>query len=225
MSVGVIIPAGGTGKRMGSKREKQFLKVGNRTILEITLAKFNSHPDIDEIVLVLPRARVRSLGAALKRQFKKISRIVQGGKKRTQSVINGFHAFEKRHAIILIHDSVRPFIDRATISKTIRASRKFDAVTVAVPAKDTIKIVDKTRILGTPKRQNLWYTQTPQGFKYNVLKEALSDAVVYGKWETDECQLAEQPGKRVHVVKGNYLNFKITTKEDLLFARSMILKP
>jgi len=222
MSVGVIIPAGGSGKRVGLKTEKQFLKINRISILERTLLKFNNHKEINEIVLVLPKSRIKKLAPILIQKYKKISSIVGGGKKRTQSVINGFYAFQKHHNIILIHDCVRPFIEKSIISKTIKECKRYGAVTVAVKVKDTIKIVNKTKILGTPNRETLWHTQTPQGFKYGILKESLDFALKNKIWDTDECQLVEKLGKDVYVVNGSYYNLKITTKEDLLFAKAII---
>lgn len=223
MSTGVIIPAGGSGKRMGSRIEKQFLKLRGKSILEITLSRFQSHPEILEIVVVLPERRVEA-AQALRKRFRKISAVVAGGKMRTQSVINGFRALSGKHKVVLIHDAVRPFIDKATITRTIRETRTHDATTVAVPVKDTIKIVHGTAILGSPNRKTLWHTQTPQGFRYPVLKQCLEFAALKKVYDTDECQLAEKLKKDVRVVMGSYLNFKITTPEDLLFAQGVLLQ-
>jgi len=220
VSVGVIIPAGGAGRRMGSRIEKQFLKIRKRPILDITLSKFQTHPLVKEIVVVLPEKRL-SAARGLIRRFSKITSVVAGGRMRTQSVINGFEALSQKHCVVLVHDAVRPFIDRQTITRTIRAAKRHGAVTVAVPVKDTIKIVHGSSVLGSPNRKPLWHTQTPQGFRYAVLKECLAFAADKKAYDTDECQLAEKLKKDVRVVMGSYLNFKITAPEDLLLAAAI----
>lgn len=222
MGAGVIIPAAGAGKRMGRRTGKQFLKLGRLSVLERAVSVFDGHPRISEIVVVLPKARMGRYAGNLCRRFKKVSAVVPGGPKRTQSVIRGFNALRKERGIVLVHDSVRPFVGRAAVSRAIAACKRHDAATVAVPAKDTIKIVNKTRILGTPNRKQLWHTQTPQAFRYGVLKACLDFAQRTRTWDTDECQLAEKLGKDVCVVLGDYFNFKITTPEDLVFARALV---
>jgi 2-C-methyl-D-erythritol 4-phosphate cytidylyltransferase len=218
MQAGVIIPAGGSGRRMGLKTAKQFLKIKGVPVIDRTLSVFNSHPGIKEIVVVLPEADVDSVGKRLRKKFRKITAVVVGGKERTHSVRNGFAALSGKDNIILVHDAVRPFVRPQDITAIIAASKKHDAVTLAVPVKDTIKIVDGTKILGTPNRKTLWHTLTPQGFKRNTLGELLDYAIKKEVTGTDECMLAEQLGKDVHVVMGHYFNIKITTKEDLVFA-------
>ncbi|OGS34204.1 MAG: 2-C-methyl-D-erythritol 4-phosphate cytidylyltransferase [Elusimicrobia bacterium RIFOXYB2_FULL_49_7] len=221
MKTAVIIPAGGSGKRMGGRIRKQFLKIGKKTVLEMTLESFQAEKQIHEIVLVLPEKRLKE-GFRLIRGFPKISAVVPGGSMRTQSVIRGFQALICQPQQVLIHDAVRPFVDSALIRRTISALRKYPAVTAAVPVKDTIKIVQKDKILGTPNRTTLWHTQTPQGFQYEALKKCLAYAEKKESWDTDECQLAEKLGMDVRVVMGSYLNFKITTPEDLFFSKAMI---
>jgi 2-C-methyl-D-erythritol 4-phosphate cytidylyltransferase len=221
MSVGVIIPAGGSGRRMGLKTAKQYLKIKGVRVIDRTLSVFNRHPGVKEIVVVLPEEDVNSVGARLRRKFRKITAVVAGGKERTHSVRNGFDALSGKQDIVLVHDAVRPFVRPQDITAIIAASKKHDAVTLAVPVKDTIKIVDGTKILGTPNRKTLWHTLTPQGFKRNVLSDLLDYAVRKNITGTDECILAEKLSKDVHVVEGHYFNIKITTKEDLVFASAI----
>lgn len=221
MSVGVVIPAGGKGLRMGLKTAKQFLKIKGVPVINRTLSLFEMHPKVDEIVVVLPEPEVKIHSTRLKRSFKKISAVVAGGAERTDSVRNGFQGFIRAHDIILVHDAVRPFVRPQDISAVIQGAKKHDAVTLAVPVKDTIKIVDKTKIIGTPNRKVLWHTLTPQGFKKSVLRDLLDYAIKKKISGTDECMLAEQMGKDVHVVLGHYFNIKITTPEDLIFAKTL----
>src|SRR3989339_568306 len=133
MKASVIIPAGGAGRRMGGKTEKQFLKIGGRTLLEMTLSRFNAHPGIAEIVLVLPRSRIRSLSSRLFDAYPKLSAVVAGGAVRVNSVANGFRALSEKNPVVLVHDCVRPFVSPKNISDVIAGARRHDAVTLAVP--------------------------------------------------------------------------------------------
>jgi 2-C-methyl-D-erythritol 4-phosphate cytidylyltransferase len=221
MSVGVIIPAGGQGLRMGLSTPKQFLKIKGVRVIDRTLSVFNAHPLVDEIVVVLPEAQVKSERARLFRKFRKVTMVIAGGEERTHSVNNGFGAFSRPHFVVLVHDAVRPFVRSADISAVIRGVKRHDAVTLAVPVKDTIKIVDGARILGTPDRKTLWHTLTPQGFKGKILQNLLKYALAKKITGTDECMLAEKLGKDVRVIPGHYFNIKITTAEDLVFAEAI----
>ncbi|OGJ93699.1 MAG: 2-C-methyl-D-erythritol 4-phosphate cytidylyltransferase [Candidatus Raymondbacteria bacterium RifOxyC12_full_50_8] len=221
MKAAVIIPAGGSGKRMGAAIEKQFLKIGGVSILDRCLAVFNKHPQIMEIVVVVPEKRVAPLSAALKKKFRKITAIVAGGKERTHSVSNGFRALTKKYPVVLTHDAVRPFVTPDIITRSIDACRKYDGLTIAVPAKDTIKKVRGTRIEATLTRDELWQVQTPQAFRYKVLEHALRFALDKKMTATDDCAIAERLGYNMHVVMGAYANIKITTKEDLVFGRTL----
>jgi 2-C-methyl-D-erythritol 4-phosphate cytidylyltransferase len=221
MSIAVIIPAGGSGLRMGLSTTKQYLKIKGVPVIDRTLSAFNGHPQVSEIVVVLPEADLTYQGQRLKKKFHKIIAIVAGGRERTQSVKNGFLALSRKYPVILVHDAVRPFVHAEDISRVIQGAKKYDAVTLAAPVKDTIKTVKGTKILCTPDRKDLWLTLTPQGFKYDVLKRVLEFAERKRIFGTDECQLAEKLGLNVHVVSGDYFNIKITTPEDLIFAEAI----
>lgn len=222
MPVGVIIPAGGSGKRMESDIEKQFLKINNTTILDLTLKRFNNNHNIDDIVLVLPENRIEKYKSILYSRYNKIKKIVAGGKERVDSVFNGFRVLDESINKIMIHDCVRSFVTDDIIDKCIKALDDFECVTAAVKVKDTIKIVENGFVSKTPDRNVLWQTQTPQGF----IRQTFEKAINFSKKEdikvTDECQLAEILGIKVYVVEGNYKNIKITTKEDLDYARTLL---
>ena len=222
MKISLILPAAGSGKRMGSAVEKQFLKIGKKTILEWTLTVFNNNPLISEIVLILPPEKVKLLARKLCLKFEKISAVIAGGKDRVDSVRNGFNMLTGNPDIVLIHDAVRPMVTQQNIKDVINSCRKYPAVTLAVPVKDTIKRVKGTEILETPDRSFLWHTQTPQGFKTAVLEKCLNQVKKLKGKPTDECQIAERLGFDTHVVAGNYFNIKITTPEDLIFAKSVL---
>jgi len=208
MKTVAIIVAGGKGKRMG--RPKQFLKIAGRPMLAWTLEAFQKSKIIDGIILVVSKEQ---LAAARKLKFSKILKIVAGGTERQASVKNGLAALPAGCEIIAIHDGARPAVTEDIIKRAVKSTRKYGAVVVGVPVKDTIKRVkcQGSRVKETLDRSELWQAQTPQVFKKEILLRAYeNDAVV-----TDDAMLVERLGIPVIMVMGSYLNLKVTTPEDL----------
>lgn len=155
-------------------------------------------------------------------KFKKI-RLVEGGKERQDSVYNGLRELSPQTDIVVIHDGVRPFVPVNIIEKSITAAAKYKAVGVAVPVKDTIKVVDKNHtIKNTPDRKTLWAMQTPQSFTYDIIMRAYEKAMRDGFYGTDDTVLVERLGLPVKIIEGAYENIKITTPEDIVFAETFI---
>jgi 2-C-methyl-D-erythritol 4-phosphate cytidylyltransferase len=222
-SVSVIIPAGGSGKRMGTDISKQYLLLNGKPIIDHTIEIFDSHLLVKEIVVVVPEQDVNIESKRLCEKFKKVSKVVCGGNERIDSVRNGLSVLSKETYIVLVHDAVRPFVRHSDIDAVSAELEKCDACTVAVPVKDTVKLVETENIItSTPDRKKLWLTLTPQGFRREVLDSLLCYALENNINGTDECMVAEQMGLKVHVVTGNYSNIKITTKEDLVFADAIV---
>src|ERR1700722_18306270 len=162
-------------------------------------------------------AQVREYGSAGK------VHVVEGGDTRQESVANALGAIDcDPNDIILVHDAVRPLIDAATIERTIRAVEKHDAAIVGLPAVDTIKQVERTAdggiITATIPREYIVQAQTPQGFRYHLLKRAFAEAAADGFIGTDEASVVERAGAQVAVVQGSPANFKITQPGDLELA-------
>jgi len=219
-----VIAAGGQGKRMNSNVSKQFLTIKGHPILYYTLNKFEKMKILNEIILVVPPADVKYTKEQIikKYGFKK-TRIVEGGKERQDSVYNGLKALPKDADIVVIHDGVRPFIPVKIIENSIEAAAECDAVGVAVPVKDTIKVVDdKSIVKTTPDRKALWAIQTPQTFKYDVIMKAYEKAMEDGFYGTDDTVLVERMGLPVKIIEGSYENIKITTPEDIIFAEAFV---
>jgi len=224
MQVCAVIAAGGQGKRMNSNVSKQFLTIKGHPILYYTLNKFEKMKILNEIILVVPPADVKYTEEQIIRKygFKK-TRIVEGGKERQDSVYNGLKALPKDVDIVVIHDGVRPFIPVKIIENSIEAAAECDAVGVAVPVKDTIKVVDdKSIVKTTPDRKALWAIQTPQTFKYDVIMKAYEKAMEDGFYGTDDTVLVERMGLPVKIIEGSYENIKITTPEDIIFAEAFV---
>jgi 2-C-methyl-D-erythritol 4-phosphate cytidylyltransferase len=236
MKVFVIIPAAGLGTRMsaasataqGKAPSKQFLELEGEPILVHTLRRFAECGDIHQIVIAMRKAEAGAFAPELQRhKFAKPISIVEGGEHRQQSVAN---ALDSIHAadddIVLVHDAVRPFVDGETITGVIEAVKKYGAAIAGVPAIDTIKRVERTAdgalITATIPREHIVQAQTPQGFRYSVLRKAFADANADGFLGTDEASLLERAGQTVHVVMGSARNIKITTPSDLELAEFFI---
>ncbi|HVO79370.1 MAG TPA: 2-C-methyl-D-erythritol 4-phosphate cytidylyltransferase [Terriglobales bacterium] len=236
MKVVVIIPAAGLGTRMasapGAKRgkpaaSKQFTDLGGTPILMHTLRKFASSPEVSEIYVALRSNEINTFRSRLEKEAKDILRkkvnLVEGGEHRQHSVANAIAAVSAApDDIVLVHDAVRPFVTGEIIREVIRAAQKYGAAIAGLPAVDTVKQVERTAegalITATVPRERVVMAQTPQGFRYDVLKKAFDEATADGFTGTDEASLVERSGHEVAVVMGSPRNIKITTPADLELA-------
>jgi len=221
--VSAIIPAAGSGRRMGGNRSKQYLEIGDTPVIIATLSVFQNSPQIDEIIVVSPEAELSFSRELIEsHSLSKVSAVVLGGRERQDSIRNGLDTLSASTDMVVIHDGVRPFIDSETIRETIVAAGEYGAAMAAVPVKDTVKEVAEGIVSRTVPRQNLWLAQTPQTFRYDIIREAYDAALEKGFYGTDDASLVEALGYEVRIVTGSYKNIKITTREDLLFAEAII---
>ena len=233
MKVVVIIPAAGLGTRMapaGSTKtkvpSKQFTELGGTPILIHTLRRFAASPRVTEIFVALRkdeiagfRERLRAEGSDL---LKKVE-LVEGGAHRQHSVANALAAVSATSDdVVLVHDAVRPFVTPEIIDEVIRGAEKFGAAIAGMPAVDTVKKVERTAdgalITATIPREHVVMAQTPQGFRYHILKRAFDEATADGFIGTDEAALVERSGHEVAVVMGSPRNIKITNPADMALA-------
>jgi 2-C-methyl-D-erythritol 4-phosphate cytidylyltransferase len=219
-----VIVAGGQGTRIEGKLPKQFLNLGDRPILAHCVQRFESCETIDQMVLVVPEDYLGYCSQAIVDQydFKKVKKIVCGGKERQDSVYLGLKACPKSTTVVAIHDGVRPFVSPQKISESIGLCVEKKAVILAVPAKDTVKRVEGNSVVTTLDRKKLWLVQTPQVFEYSFILNAYEKAIEDGFAGTDDAMLVERLGHQVTVVEGEYQNIKITTAEDLAIAEKFI---
>ncbi|MBM7615335.1 2-C-methyl-D-erythritol 4-phosphate cytidylyltransferase [Alkaliphilus hydrothermalis] len=223
--VKAVVVAGGKGKRMGASCHKQYIMLHNKPVLAHTLQVFQDCTEIEEIVLVVGEGEVEFCQKEIldKYQLSKVARVVEGGKERFHSVYNGLVAIDNC-SIVLIHDGARPFVKEEIILNSIMEAQREGAVIVGVPVKDTIKIInDNMEVANTPARKTLWAIQTPQTFRYSLLREAYDK----NQWDesiTDDASLMEKVGQRVKVIMGDYENIKLTTPDDLLIAEKILMK-
>lgn len=223
--VAAVIVAGGSGKRMGLGIKKQFIELEGKTILTHTTEVFNKSKVIDEIILVVgsdDRDKVKE-EMLEKYGFEKVSQIVEGGAERQDSVYNGLMAVSEDVKYVMIHDGARPFINEGVILRALEATKEKRATVVAVPVKDTIKVINENmEVEGTPDRSTLWAVQTPQSFEKELLLEAYSFAKESQLQVTDDSMLVEAYGQKVYVVEGDYNNIKVTTTEDLVIGQAIL---
>ncbi len=216
--VAAIVVAAGDGRRFGSP--KQFALLGGRRVLDWSLAAFEGHPRVAEIVLVLPD---EALGPRFASAFPKIKAVIRGGARRQDSVLAGFSMLDRhRTDIVLVHDGARPLVSEALIRRIIREAAAHGAAVPALPVEDTIKEGADGRVVRTVDRAGLFRAQTPQGFAFDVLEEAFRRAAQDGFAGTDDASLVERLGRTVALVAGEPRNIKITTLEDLKWAEEFL---
>ena len=220
MHVTAIIAAAGEGRRLGATVPKQLLDLGGRSMLERSVTAFTSHPRVDDVIVVLPPGLTMT-----ERSIPDAVRVVAGGARRQESVANAFACVSPRSDVVLVHDAARPFVSSDLISRAIDAAATHGAAIAAMPARDTVKqverLADDVVISATIPRETIYLAQTPQAFRRDVLGAAV--AIGQGGVEaTDEAMLAERAGHRVHVIEGEAANVKITTASDLEAARRAV---
>ena len=228
MQVFVILPAAGLGTRMAGPQPKQFLALEGVPILVHSLRAFAAALRVTGIYVAVRKQEMERAEAQVAEYgFAGRVHVVEGGEKRQESVANALNALPAGDDdIVLVHDAVRPLIDAATIERTIDAVIEYGAAIVGMPAVDTIKQVERTAhgalITATIPREFVVQAQTPQGFRYGVLKKAFDDAQGDGFQGTDEVSLVERTGHQVAVVMGSAQNIKITTPADLELAEFLL---
>ena len=215
-----VILASGSGSRYGADIPKQFVKIAGKTILEHTIEIFEKANGIDNIIIVItPEYRAMAEDILLKNNYKKVTKLLNGGDIRKESSYIGISAIEDEEANVLIHDCARPFLTQKIISDCIEALQKYDAVDVAIPSSDTIVKTDENNIIQSiPHRASLRRGQTPQCFKLSVIKKA-HELSKNDKNFTDDCGLIVKYNLAdVFVVEGDIENIKVTYPSDIFMA-------
>ena len=214
-----IILAAGRGQRMGTELPKQFLSMGDDMLLTKTIRVFEESSVIQDIVLVTSEDWIGFCKTEIvdREGFRKVRKIVAGGKERYDSVYQGLLACPNAD-YVFIHDGARPFVTEEILVRTQEAVEKYEACAVGIPSKDTVKIVDEDGFVeSTPPRKNVWNIQTPQAFSYPLIRaayEVVRDNNMTGI--TDDAMIVERSRlAKVKLVMGSYYNIKITTPEDM----------
>lgn len=224
--VSAIVLAAGSGSRMKSDKEKQFMLLDGKPLVYYSLKIFEASV-VDEIILVTKEKDIEYCRTEIveKYGFTKVSHIISGGKERYDSVYKGLKVADKRNKLVMIHDAARPFITNRMILDSITEARRSKACTVGMPVKDTIKVVDEEGFgIDTPDRKSLYIIQTPQTFDRKLLMEAHNRRYISKATDiTDDTMLMERYlDIKVKIVEGSYRNIKVTTPEDMLLAEAFI---
>jgi 2-C-methyl-D-erythritol 4-phosphate cytidylyltransferase len=216
-----VVPAGGSGARMGSRQPKQYLALGGAPILVLTLRALARCRSLDGLIVAAPADRVEATRELLRRfRVPRVLRVVPGGAERQASVREGLQAAPPDAEWIVVHDAVRPFVTAELIERVLAAARVPGAATCGWPVRETVKRVKDSVVEATLPREGLWLTQTPQAFRLDLLREAHDKALRDGYEATDDAMLVERLGGRVAMVEGLPQNLKITTPDDLKTARA-----
>jgi len=228
MKVSVIIPAAGLGTRMGravpekaGTSRKQFMLLEGSPILLHTVRKFAASPDVTEIVVALRAEEIEWVNELLQAEdFGKPVRVVEGGDSRQASVENALATLENGTELVAVHDAVRPFIEHSVLEKVFAEAQESGAAIVGIVPVDTVKQVHRNKIRQTIPRERLILAQTPQVFRFDLLKTAFAKAREDGFAGTDESSLVERLDQvEVCVVPGSDRNLKITKPSDMDLAR------
>ena len=207
----------------GSATRKIFAPIAKLPVICRTLAAFNNHPAIDEIIVVT-RPDVIERMSRVCVAYEKVRIVVAGGASRTESVQKGLAAVSEGTQLVAVHDGARPLVPAEVITKAVAKAAKFGAAAPAIPVKDTIKVSESGAVDATPRRETLFAVQTPQVFDADLLRGALQNAEEHGLALTDDCSAVEALGMSVQLTEGSEENIKITTPLDLELAEAIVAR-
>ncbi len=237
-----ILLAGGSGKRMGADKPKQFLEIAGKPLICHALSALEQSQIVDDCILVVAEKDISYMEEQIlqKEHFTKVRAVTAGGRERFESVWKGLQALrevaqkdENPPQIIFVHDGARPFLSEDILERCFQGAMEYGACVAAVPSKDTVTIADEEGFEAkTPNRRYVWNVQTPQTFRAEVLYSAFDkmaeefkkkDAFEMLSWITDDASVVEHyNGSRIRLVQGDYRNIKVTTQEDLLVMESFM---
>ena len=212
-----MVAAGESSRMRGV--DKLLATIAGWPLLAHSLATFDRSPSVSRISVAVSARRIKTVQEMVREYgFAKVVSVVEGGARRQDSVLNSVRELGDVD-IVLIHDGARPFVDQCTIDRAVSAACEWGAAVAAVPVKDTIKVADSDlSVVDTPSRDGLWAAQTPQAFRLDLLLRAHSEV---SRDVTDDAAMVEAIGHPVKLFMGSYVNFKVTTPEDLIFAESI----
>ncbi len=220
MKTFAIIPAAGKGKRSGQSTPKQYIKFAGKELIIYALEVFQKNKLIDEII-VSAHPDYFPLLEKIKKKYKltKITKIVQGGKERQDSVYNALKAIRAdKNDLIAVHDAARPLLPQKVLTNAVLTASKKGNALVCIKAKDTL--IKGTNIVESYiDREEVFYVQTPQIFRHNALMRAMETAYASDFYATDDSMLIKNLGMKINIVDGTISNFKVTDREDMDFLK------
>ncbi len=221
-----VVLAAGQGRRMGTDLPKQFLPLCGKPVLWYSLNCFQNSGLTDRIVLVTGKEWIGYCEEEIVQKYglSKVKTITEGGENRYDSVYNGLKACADTE-FVMIHDGARPFITDEILRRGLLGAEKTGACVIGMPSKDTVKIADQEGFIKeTPQRSSVWIIQTPQVFRYSLIREAYRRIMESGTVNvTDDAMVVEQTlGTKIALAEGSYENLKVTTPDDLLKCRAIV---
>ncbi len=223
MNYGIIVAAGKS-ERMGSEVDKAFFNLGTKPVLCYALHAYERCPDIDGVILVVRKDRLEA-ARNLAHMFgcSKVKKVVAGGPRRQDSVLNGLAVLSGDVAIVSVHDGARVCVTPHIISQTVQSAKRYGSGVAGVKITDTVKAVTKRLIITkTVDRASLWAVQTPQSFQFPLLKKAFEYVCKKRLTITDEASALEAISEEVRIVPASLSNIKITTPDDLVLAAALL---
>ena len=225
MKVVALIAAAGLGKRMNAKISKPFIPIFGKPILAYTIEKFEQCKFIEKIYLIVNQEErdFCSKDIILKYNFSKVQELIEGGETRQDSVYNGLKVLGPDTDIVVIHDGVRPLVEKTIIQESIEAAQEYGAAIAAIPLKETVKKSRKDFFINeTLNREEIWRAQTPQTFKYDIILSAYHQSYKDKFFATDDATIVERYGHKVKMIIGSEGNIKITTPFDIIIAENFL---
>lgn len=218
----VVIPAAGSGRRMGGVA-KPWIELDGEPVLLRSLRPFLAHPRVQWVVVALRQEDVATPPSWM-RQLDARVRLVAGGEERGSSVMRALEQVPADAAVVLVHDAARPLVTREVIDRTLAAVGENQGAIAALPLADTVKRVVGGRVVETPERSELYRAQTPQAFPAKLLRDAYHAAALLGRLGTDDASVVERFGGHVVVVEGDPQNFKVTEPGDVAIAETLLAR-
>ena len=217
-----VIVAAGSSQRMGN--DKIFTALGGLPVLVRSVRAFEENELVDEIIVVTREEKLEQVAELVKKYgLNKVSKVILGGKTRVESCLAGVSEAHHRAELIAIHDGARPLVTQAIIRDAIRAADEFYAAVPVVPSTDTLKLLDEKGVVaGSVDRETIFRVQTPQVFRADLIKGALTEAMKRGLPVTDDCSAMELMGVKTHTVAGDEDNIKLTTPRDMVVAEAIL---
>jgi 2-C-methyl-D-erythritol 4-phosphate cytidylyltransferase len=220
-----IIPAGGRGIRRGSSVPKQYIKYKKKELIVYTLEVFQHNDLIDEIIVSAEESYINLINKLkVKYNLSKITNVAEGGNERQDSVFNALKSAGEvsKNVLIVVHDAARPLLPQKVLSNAIKTAKQKGNAVVCIKAKDTLAMGNNI-VESFLDREEVYYVQTPQIFKYGILTEAMNNAAKKNLVGTDESMLVKEIGEKVNIVEGSVYNFKITSADDSEMFEKLVL--
>ena len=217
-----VIVAAGSSQRMGS--DKIFAALGGWPVLVRTIRAFEEAELVDEIIVVTREEKLQMVADLVKKyELGKVRKVIIGGKTRVESCLAGVSEADHRAELIAIHDGARPLVSQPVIRSTIRAAEEYYAAVPVVRSTDTLKLLDKDGVVaGSVDRETIFRVQTPQVFRADLIKGALTEAMKRNLPITDDCSAMELMNIKTHTVEGDEDNIKLTTPRDMVIAEAIL---